>query len=164
MMASSIVAVHGIWNLQRGLSPQEAAEGLGRSAAARLASGMKAANLDQQPEVTMAYYADLLDEGASEVQGVDEALDTLNDGEIALLRQWLELAGVRPPEQSQNPALWPIRQALGLLAARRSGSVDRLGRLMVACVREVSAYILQQERRRAAREGHHFPCSTTIRM
>lgn len=96
----------------------------------------------------MAYYADLVTDTSTEAQG-DAELDNLTPAEIELAREWLAMAGVRPPDQAQNPLLWPLRQALGVLANRRGGSAQRLGRVMAALLRELSAYLGQQHRRLA---------------
>ncbi|MFD7656412.1 serine peptidase [Actinosynnema sp. NPDC059797] len=104
----------------------------------------------------MAYYADLLfddprDERQDE-EGEGDGLDDLTDEELVLARQWLALAGVEAPDEPQNPFLWPVRQALGVLARRRGGSVQRCGRVVAALIREVSAYTGQRHRREAARD------------
>jgi hypothetical protein len=151
---SAIVVVHGIWNRQKGVSAQAAATALGELASGHLARGLANAGtaLAASPEVVMAYYADLLVDGPEDEQGGVDGLDGLTEPELALVRDWLELAGVQVAEEPQNPVLWPVRQALGVLARRRGGSAQRCGRLVAALIREVSAYTGQQHRRRAVRD------------
>ncbi|MGW4894851.1 hypothetical protein ACWEQL_21665 [Kitasatospora sp. NPDC004240] len=156
--------VHGIWNLQSGLTPEEAAAGLAERARPHLGRGLVAAGLGHMPvpEVVMAYYAHVLLSGPAEAQAGGAPMDGLSEAELAEAWEWLVVAGVPQPAEPQAVLLAPLRQAVGRLVYHRTGAgpvsrlreaaVDRVSRLVVGVLREVNAYLTRPEARRAARD------------
>ncbi|MFI6288652.1 serine peptidase [Streptomyces sp. NPDC051018] len=118
-----VLGVHGVGNHYAGATSAEARAKLAATWARNLARGPFAAWVPQC-DLTVAYYADLLREPGG--QSVDEVtLDQLDPETEALVRLWLDEQGL-PEEVPQGWATWPLRQALGWVAAR-----DRLAPSMV---------------------------------
>lgn len=159
----SIVLVHGIFNHVRGVASEAAA--LHRAAKLRpaLAKGLSRIGVEA-PEVTMAYYADLLRPDLPEQSQNGEAepgFEHLTLSERALAAEWLDAAGAQGVEDPQNIGLAPLRQMLGELIDGRGGrfshavrekTVRRLERVIVALLRELTAYTTWTGRRQAVRE------------
>ncbi|WP_331733657.1 hypothetical protein OG948_60090 (plasmid) [Embleya sp. NBC_00888] len=162
-----LVVVHGIWNRQRGMSLQAAAEGLAERARSHVRKGLTAAGLVDVPvpNVVMAYYAHLLDDASEEQAGEPaDPLEGLSEHVEERLREWLRAAGVPEPTGTQAMMWAPLRGALGWLArqrlhelgedaspTRREEFVRRWSRAFVASIREVDAYTSIRSRRLAVR-------------
>ncbi|MEW2530162.1 serine peptidase [Streptomyces sp. NPDC047071] len=132
-----IVGVHGVGNYQPGQSAKDASARLTGIWRRHLARGPGAA-LMTAADLTVAYYADhVQDEGA---QGEDVDLDDLPDDAEPLVRLWLGELGL-PEEDDQGPGTWPLRQALGWLAARRRLSPELVERFVARFFGEVAAYL-----------------------
>ncbi|MBV6695523.1 hypothetical protein KV557_00080 [Kitasatospora aureofaciens] len=117
--------MHGIWNRQRGMTPQEAAVGMASTNRRHLEAGLTATGLSHValPEVVMAYYADLLDDAPVERQGgVEDSLLGLSNTELPDVWEWLVVAGVPEPEDVQAYLYAPVRQAFGWLVQQRVGA------------------------------------------
>ncbi|MFD7059139.1 hypothetical protein [Streptomyces sp. NPDC059906] len=160
---TSIVLVHGVFNHVRRATPDEAAARRASDCRPRLAESLSAFSV-KVPEVTMAYYADLLRRqlplDAQAVQGT-QGFGDLDASERSEAAQWLVTAGAVMPEDPQNVGLAPLRQMLGWLVDERAGrltaavreqTMGRLERVLVANLREVEAYTTWPERRRLVRE------------
>ncbi|MFF1325085.1 hypothetical protein ACFVZZ_37475 [Streptomyces chartreusis] len=110
----------------------------------------------------MAYYADLLADGVEQQSGGVPGLEELSDDELREAWEWLLAAGVPQPEEAQAGWLAPVRQGLGWLVRRKGGPTlasrtreevtERLGRLVVALIRELDAYTSRPQVRAAARD------------
>lgn len=88
-MTAAIVGVHGIGNFRRGETSGEAAETLRRVWHTNLATALRRAGAGgPAPEVSVAYYADLLRKPGR--QGAGDDLDDLDPSETEFVRQWLE--------------------------------------------------------------------------
>lgn len=158
------VLVHGIWNQQRGVAPDLAASLLADAARPSLEKGLRAAGLSHVPvtELAMAYYADLLAGGVEQQSGGVPGLEELSDDELREAWEWLLAAGVPQPEEAQAGWLAPVRQGLGWLVRRDGGATlasrireevtERLGRLVVALIRELDAYTSRPQVRAAVRD------------
>ncbi|WP_406073155.1 hypothetical protein [Streptomyces virginiae] len=161
---AAVVLVHGIWNRQKGVSAERAAELLADAARPRLEQGLGSARLSHLmvPEMAMAYYADLLSDAGEVQSGGAARLEELSPQELAEVWQWLLTAGVPEPEEAQAGWLAPVRQGLGWLVRRhggnqmeprdRRGLMDRLERLICGLVTEVNSYLSRPPVRAAARE------------
>ncbi|MEU8244331.1 hypothetical protein AB0C07_39255 [Actinoplanes missouriensis] len=133
----TVVAVHGIWNRQSGVTPAEAAELLAVRWSDKLAAGYRDAGLtDPAPRLAAAYYAHLLDDQS---QGADD-LETLSPAEQAWAWEWMVQAGV-PAEAAQGPVTYPLRQGLDWLARHGDPGARTIGRIMTALLREVYVYL-----------------------
>ncbi|MEU0354342.1 hypothetical protein [Streptomyces cyaneofuscatus] len=159
-----VVLVHGIWNRQSKMTSQRAASLLAQSLELRLAAGFKSARLSHvpAPQLTMAYYADLLANEA-EVQSDDErSLEELSQAELADIWGWLVAAGVPEPVEPQAAWLAPVRQGLGWLVRHHGGEglpsrvlrevTERLERVVVSLITDIDAYTARPAVRRAVRE------------
>ncbi|WP_155368014.1 hypothetical protein [Catellatospora vulcania] len=91
-----VVLVHGIWNRQPRLGPEDAAPALAQAARDNLTRGLARSGA-AAPQVAMAYYAHLLtDEWSAEAQAAAAAQDRfedLNGRQPAEAAEWLALAG-----------------------------------------------------------------------
>ncbi|MFF8594191.1 hypothetical protein ACF061_22605 [Streptomyces sp. NPDC015220] len=161
----AVVLVHGIWNEEPGMSPEEAAREKAADAAKRLREGLDAARLPHLavPPLVMAYYAHQLTDGhrPDAQSSEDDGLDGLSPGQAAEALEWLRAAGAEDPEDSQAAFLAPVRWALGRLVAQRARNAspgarqqltELLSRLVVATVRDLDAYTSRPGRRRLVRE------------
>ncbi|MEU4563064.1 hypothetical protein AB0F72_32175 [Actinoplanes sp. NPDC023936] len=132
----TVVAVHGIWSRQSGVTPAAAAELLAVRWSDKLAAGYRDAGLtDPAPRLAAAYYAHLLDD---QPPGADDP-ETLTPAEQSWAREWMRQAGV-PAETAQAPAAPPLRQGLDWLARHGDPDARTIGRIMTALLREVSGY------------------------
>ncbi|WP_030244943.1 hypothetical protein [Streptomyces sp. NRRL S-350] len=162
---AAVVVVHGIWNLEPDLTPEEAATAKGVKYREVLEQGLAAARLTHVPvpDVVMAYYAHLLTNAPLEQQaGVHEdRLEDLSEAQLLEAWEWLLLMGVPEPREAQAGWLAPVRQAVGWLASERQGGkltartrhllMDLIERVIVAVLRDTDSYTSRPERRRAAR-------------
>lgn len=160
---TSIVLVHGIFNHVRKATPDEAAARRVSDCRPRLAESLSELAVDV-PDVTMAYYADLLRRkvpGEPQSFQQPEGFDDLGAAERSEVAAWLAAAGAEMPADPQNVGLAPLRQMLGWLVDERGGrltaavreqTIGRLERTLVANLREVEAYTTWPERRRLVRE------------
>ncbi|WP_407917715.1 hypothetical protein [Kitasatospora sp. NE20-6] len=156
--------MHGIWNRQRGMTADLAATALADAALPKLARGLQAAQLPHTPlpALAMAYYADLLTDGAELQSAGEDGLEGLSDSELAQAWQWLLAAGAPGLQESQAGWLSPVRQGLGWLVRQHGGDLRtsrareeamvRLERLVCALIREVDAYTSRPQVRKAVRE------------
>ncbi|MBB4711607.1 hypothetical protein ACIQNT_06935 [Streptomyces luteogriseus] len=160
----TVVLVHGIGNLVRGASPEQAAELKAAAAADRLRKGLSAAGLSHVPlpGLVMAYYAhqltdDYRPERQSAGRGVLEDLTSAQEGEAW---EWLETAGVARPREGQAGMLSPLRWAVDRLVEQRAGDAqpaarkrlaELLSRLVVATLQDTDAYTSRPARREAVR-------------
>ncbi|MEU6467783.1 hypothetical protein ABZ927_17750 [Streptomyces massasporeus] len=158
----TVVLVHGIGNLVRGASPEQAAELKAAAAGDRLRKGLSAAGLSHVPlpELVMAYYAhqltdDYRPERQSAGTGVLEDLTSTQEDEAW---EWLEAAGVTRPEEGQAGILSPLRWAVNRLVEQRAGDAppaarkrlaELLSRLVVATLQDTDAYTSRPARRKA---------------
>ncbi|MBN0042725.1 hypothetical protein JS756_01085 [Streptomyces actuosus] len=158
-----VVLVHGIWNAEPGLAPEQAAREKAEDAAKRMREGLSAARLSHigVPPLVMAYYAhQLTDDYRPEQQSTgQERLEDLSDDQLTEAWEWLRAAGVEPVE-SQAALLAPLRWGISRLVARRTrgtapGARERLAelvsRLVVATLQDTDAYTSRPARRRAVR-------------
>jgi hypothetical protein len=159
-MDASVLGVHGIWNLESRLAPEQAAGEREKTWQEALAAGCaKAIPGARAPGVTAVYYAHLL---ATHSQG-DDGLDHLTEQEQRWAWAWMTRLGV-PQEAHQGYGTWPLRQGLDWLA-RRPGLPGRavLARIMGAFLREVFVYLTRPAVRERARQavadavGKHRP-------
>ncbi|MGW6459272.1 serine peptidase, partial [Streptomyces sp. NPDC055078] len=133
-----ILGVHGVGNHRPGATSEQARAQLAGIWARHLAHGpfgTAAAECD----IAVAYYADLLREPGEQGPG-GTPLEELTPDAEDLLRLWLDEQGL-PAEVPQGYLTWPLRQALGWIAAR-----DRLAPAMVEAFvarffKEVAAYL-----------------------
>ncbi|QDQ10059.1 serine peptidase [Streptomyces spectabilis] len=131
-------------NHQPGQSAQDASARLTEIWQRHLARGPAAA-LARTADLSVAYYAHhVQDEGA---QGDDVGLDDLPDDAERLVRLWLDELGL-PDEEDQGPGTWPVRQALGWLAARRRLSPQLVERFVARFFGEVATYLRSGSRAR----------------
>jgi hypothetical protein len=160
----TVVLVHGIGNLVRGASPEQAAELKAVAAADRLRKGLSAAGLSHVPlpELVMAYYAhQLADDYRPERQSAGAGvLEDLTSAQEAEAWEWLETAGVTPPREGQAGMLSPLRWAVNRLVEQRAGDAppaarqrlaELLSRLVVATLQDTDAYTSRPARRKAVR-------------
>ncbi|WP_039933870.1 hypothetical protein [Streptomyces viridochromogenes] len=161
----TVVLVHGIGNLVRGASPQQAAELKAAAAAERLSRGLNAAGLSHVPvpSLVMAYYAhQLADDYRPEQQSADgSTLEDLTPAQEGEAWEWLEAAGVAPPREGQAGMLSPLRWAVNRLVEQRAGDdapsearrrlAELLSRLVVAMLQDTDAYTSRPGRRKAVR-------------
>ncbi|MEU4623885.1 hypothetical protein AB0G04_28415 [Actinoplanes sp. NPDC023801] len=148
-MDASVLGVHGIWNLESSLTPEQAAGKRETAWHAALSAGYeKAAPGAAAPGVTAVYYAQLL---ATNSQG-DDGLDHLTEREQRWAWAWMTRLGV-PAEVHQGYGTWPLRQGLDWLA-RRPGLPGRavLARIMGAFLREVFVYLTRPAVRERVRQ------------
>ncbi|MGW4890773.1 hypothetical protein ACWEQL_00670 [Kitasatospora sp. NPDC004240] len=162
---ASVVLVHGIFNHVRGATPEEAARRRAADAWPKLAEGLARAGVAMEPpELTMAYFADLLRPDLPEqvqAAGDQPDFDRLTPTARADAADWLATAGAPVPTDPQNVGLAPLRQMLGWLAddrgsrltrAVREQTVRRVERAVVANLHEVESYCTRPDRRRLVRE------------
>ncbi|MCX3287674.1 hypothetical protein OR263_13350 [Streptomyces sp. NEAU-H22] len=160
----TVVLVHGIGNLVRGASPEQAAELKAAAAADRLRKGLSAAGLSHVPlpGLVMAYYAhQLADDYRPERQSAGTGvLEDLTSAQEGAAWEWLETAGVAPPREGQAGMLSPLRWAVDRLVAQRAGDAqpaarkrlaELLSRLVVATLQDTDAYTSRPARRKAVR-------------
>jgi pimeloyl-ACP methyl ester carboxylesterase len=144
-----VVAVHGIWNRKRSMSPVEAADSLSRRWATSMAAGYRAAGLaTPAPPLVATYYAHLL---ADQAQGASDDLRYMTEPEQHMAWQWMRELGV-PNEAAQGALTLPLRQGLDWIARRRHRSSDSVARVMTAVLREVYIYLTRHAMRRRARQ------------
>ncbi|MFC4072781.1 hypothetical protein [Actinoplanes subglobosus] len=136
-MDASVLGVHGIWNLESDLAPEEAAGARETDWHAALAAGYTDAGLGgPAPQIAAVYYAHLL---ATHSQG-DDSLDHLTEKEREWAWAWMTQLGV-PQEAHQGYGTWPIRQGLDWLAGKpRFPGRATVARIMSAFLREVFVY------------------------
>ncbi|MFE1809870.1 hypothetical protein [Streptomyces sp. NPDC059533] len=161
---TDVLLVHGIWNRQKGMTPQEAATLMAEAARPVLGRGLHAAGLAHVPlpDVAMAYYSDLLGDDDEVQSGGSDGLEDLSEAQLAEAWEWLVAAGVPVPNEPQAGWLVPVRQGIGWLARRRTGRgvADRVRqeltewftRLVVACIKDLDAYTSRPETREAVRQ------------
>ncbi|MFJ3511029.1 hypothetical protein [Streptomyces luteogriseus] len=160
----TVVLVHGIGNLVRGASPEQAAELKAAAAADRLRKGLSAAGLSHVPlpAVVMAYYAhQLADDYRPERQSAGTgALEDLTSAQEGEAWEWLATAGVARPREGQAGMLSPLRWAVDRLVAQRAGDAqpaarkrlaELVSRLVVATLQDTDAYTSRPARRTAVR-------------
>ncbi|MFH9710207.1 hypothetical protein ACH4MW_18945 [Streptomyces luteogriseus] len=160
----TVVLVHGIGNLVRGASPEQAAELKAAAAADRLRKGLSAAGLSHVPlpAVVMAYYAhQLADDYRPERQSAGTgALEDLTSAQEGEAWEWLATAGVARPGEGQAGMLSPLRWAVDRLVAQRAGDAqpaarkrlaELVSRLVVATLQDTDAYTSRPARRTAVR-------------
>ncbi|MFF5840786.1 hypothetical protein ACIP4T_21360 [Streptomyces massasporeus] len=160
----TVVLVHGIGNLVRGASPEQAAELKAVAAADRLRKGLSAAGLSHvsPPELVMAYYAhQLADDYRPERQSAGAGvLEDLTSAQQAEAWEWLEAGGVTRPREGQAGMLSPLRWAVNRLVEQRAGDAapaarqrlaELLSRLVVATLQDTDAYTSRPARRKAVR-------------
>jgi hypothetical protein len=160
----TVVLVHGIGNLVRGVPPEQAAELKAAAAAERLRKGLSAAGLPHVPlpELVMAYYAhQLTDDYRPEQQSADAAaLEDLTRAQEDEAWEWLETAGAVRPREGQAAMLSPLRWAVNRIVEQRAGDArpaarkrlaELLSRLVVATLQDTDAYTSRPGRRKAVR-------------
>ncbi|MFE3097660.1 hypothetical protein ACFXG1_28035 [Streptomyces sp. NPDC059248] len=104
-------------------------------------------------ELTVAYYADLLQEAGGQSVGA-VTLDDLDAEAEELLRAWLDEQGL-PAEPPMGLTAWPFRQALSWIANRDLLPPDRVETFVARLFKEVGAYFSAANgarRRTAARD------------
>ncbi|MFF7733229.1 hypothetical protein [Streptomyces sp. NPDC007984] len=161
----TVVLVHGVGNLVRGASPEQAAEMKAVAAADRLRKGLSAAGLAHVPlpELVMAYYAhQLADDYRPERQSAGTgALGDLTAAQEGEAWEWLAAAGVTAPSEGQAGMLSPLRWAVSRLVQQRAGDAptaarkrlaELLSRLVVATLQDTDAYTSRPARRTAVQE------------
>lgn len=138
-MTHAIVGVHGIGNFRRGRQPCEAARILGTEWHTRLASALRSAGAGAPaPEISMAYYADLLRPTGR--QGGGDDLDDLDPHEIEFARQWLDAFDL-PAGTAAGRSTVPVRQAVETLAQMRLLGPSATRWFVALFCREVHAYL-----------------------
>ncbi|MEU3214738.1 serine peptidase [Streptomyces sp. NPDC006971] len=138
-MTHAIVGVHGIGNFRRGRQPCEAARILGTEWHTRLASALRSAGAGAPaPEISMAYYADLLRPTGR--QGGGDGLDDLDPHEIEFARQWLDAFDL-PAGTAAGRSTVPVRQAVETLAQMRLLGPPATRWFVALFCREVHAYL-----------------------
>ncbi|MEU2540786.1 hypothetical protein [Streptomyces iakyrus] len=160
----TVVLVHGIGNLVRGVPPEQAAELKATAAAERLRKGLSAAGLSHVPlpGLVMAYYAhQLTDDYRPEQQSADAAaLEDLTRAQEDEAWEWLETAGAVRPREGQAAMLSPLRWAVNRIVEQRAGDArpaarkrlaELLSRLVVATLQDTDAYTSRPGRRKAVR-------------
>jgi pimeloyl-ACP methyl ester carboxylesterase len=159
-----VVLVHGIWNRQSKMTSEKAALLLAQSLESRLVAGLESARLSHVPvpQLTMAYYADLLANDAEVQSGGELGLDGLSQAELADVWSWLVAAGVPEPVEPQAAWLAPVRRGLGWLVRHHGGHglpsrvlreiTERLERVIVALITDMDSYTSRPAVRRAVRE------------
>ncbi|MFD9224939.1 hypothetical protein ACFWDI_34205 [Streptomyces sp. NPDC060064] len=156
--------VHGIGNLQKGMSSDRAATLLAGAARPKLELGLRKAGLAHVaiPELVMAYYADLLADGMESQSGAPAGgLESLSPAELSVVWEWLLAMGVPEPEEPQAAWLAPVRQGMAWLIRTKGGAeraqtsrakvMDRLERVVCALIQEVDTYTSRPQTRAAAR-------------
>lgn len=144
MSARRVVGVHGIWNLQRGKTPTEAAEILGNRWTGAMRHGL---GTGSAIEAAVAYYAHHL--AGEATQGAEDPAH-LTEPEQELLLRWAAALGA-PDEVAQGRLTQPARAAADWIA-RRFDLDQRVGRLLVTTFcREVHRYLSDLGRRDAVR-------------
>ncbi|MFF2778553.1 hypothetical protein ACFVU3_26985 [Streptomyces sp. NPDC058052] len=162
---ASVVLVHGILNHVRGAGPEEAALSKAEEYRPDLLEGLGKTGLDvPEPDLVMAYYADLLRPPSQEQEqaaGEDLYFELLSKAERSAAAEWLMAAGAPAPSDLQNVGFAPLRQMLGWLVQERTGPVAEwvlertvrpLERVVVGLLLDVEAYTTWPDRRRAVRE------------
>jgi hypothetical protein len=119
----AVVGVHGIWNLQVGKDPAEAAAVLGQRWSTALRRGLGS---DSEVQAAVAYYAHHLAGDAA--QGADDPAQ-LSEPEQEMLLRWAAALGA-PDEVAQGRLTQPARAAADWIA-RRFGLDKRVVRLLV---------------------------------
>jgi hypothetical protein len=110
-----ILGVHGVGNHRPGATPAEGRSQLATVWERSLGRGAFGPSMPKC-DLMVAYYADLLRE-PGEQGGGEASLERLGPRAEALVRAWLDEQGL-PEEVPQGYATWPLRQALGWIAAR----------------------------------------------
>jgi hypothetical protein len=148
-MDAPVVGVHGIWNLESDLAPEDAAGRRETGWRAALAAGYADAGIaGPVPPVAAVYYAHLL---ATHSQG-DDGLDRLTEKEQEWAWAWMTGLGV-PQEAHHGYGTWPIRQGLDWLAGKpRFPGRAVVARIMSAFLREVYVYTTRPALRARVRQ------------
>lgn len=138
-MTHTIVGVHGIGNFRSGTQPPEAARILGEEWRTRIASALHGAGADgSAPEVSMAYYADVLRQPGRQGTGGD--LDDLDPSEIEFAYQWLEAFDLPVGVAAGRPTIG-LRQAVDTIARMRHLGPPATRWFVALFCREVHAYL-----------------------
>lgn len=138
-MTQAIVGVHGIGNFRRGETPTEAARTLGRIWHTHLTTALHRAGVgDPAPEVSVAYYADLLRRPGR--QGAGDDLDDLDHAEAEFARQWLDAFDL-PTGIAAGESTVEVRQAVETLACMRFLGPPATKWFVALLCREVHAYL-----------------------
>jgi hypothetical protein len=143
------LAIHGIWNLRPGRTPDEAARDLAAAWRPRLAAGYVDAGLAHAtpPDLVTAYYAHLL----GEVAQSEPSPATLTADQQTAMWNWLSQLGL-PQDQPQGPLTAPLRQGLDWLSRKTGRPADVLARIMTAVLGDVYAYLTRPPVRRQVRD------------
>ncbi|MFJ8743266.1 hypothetical protein ACIRL2_28280 [Embleya sp. NPDC127516] len=138
-MTAAIVGVHGIWNRRRGETPEQAAETLSRIWATHLATALRRAGGGASPpDVSVAYYADLLVKSGR--QGAGDDLDHLDPSETEFAHQWLDTFDL-PRGVAAGESTVEVRQAVETLARMRLLGPPATRWFVAGFCREVPAYL-----------------------
>jgi hypothetical protein len=144
-MSTRIVGVHGIGNLQHGLTPADATKTLSSRWTKALRRGL---GQDSRIEAEVAYYAHLL---ASDVPQSAPDPEDLDEPEQQMLLLWAAALGA-PLEVTQGRLATPARQSADWIA-RKVGLDHAIVRLLVtAFCREVHLYLSDSSRRDTVRD------------
>lgn len=144
-MTHTIVGVHGIGNFRSGTQPHEAARILGEEWRARLAGALGGAGADGSgPEVSMAYYADVLRRPGR--QGTSNDLDDLDPSEVEFAHQWLEAFDLPVGVAAGKPTIG-LRQAVDTIARMRLLGSPATRWFVALFCREVHAYLKSPDSR-----------------
>ncbi|GLF95246.1 alpha/beta hydrolase [Streptomyces yaizuensis] len=158
-----IVLVHGIFNYLAGVEPQVAAARHVARCRPRLVESLARFPVDE-PEVVMAYYADLLRRDTpawSQSPGGGENFTSMTAGQRRDAAEWLVTAGYCGPGDPQGRPTEFLRTWLDQLVGARGGRlsriaqeqvVNRLERVIVASLREADAYTAWPGRRELVQE------------
>ncbi|WP_331769784.1 hypothetical protein OG948_39325 (plasmid) [Embleya sp. NBC_00888] len=136
-MMATIVGVHGIGNFRRGETPGEAARTLGRVWRTHLATALHRAG-GPAPEVSVAYYADLLRKPGR--QGAGDDLDDLDASEAEFARRWLDVFDI-PTGLPAGESTVEVRQAVETLARMRFLGPPATRWFVALLCREVTTYL-----------------------
>ncbi|WP_439679379.1 hypothetical protein [Embleya sp. MST-111070] len=138
-MIQPVVGVHGIGNLRRGETPEQAARTLGRIWQNHLATALRrAGDGGPPPEVSVAYYADLLRKPGR--QGAGDDLDDLDPAEAEFARQWMDAFDL-PTGVAAGRSTIEVRQAAETLARMRGLGAPATRWFVALLCREVPAYL-----------------------
>ncbi|MEU5161997.1 serine peptidase [Streptomyces sp. NPDC020875] len=148
-----ILGVHGIGNYWEGLDAGPAAEHMAGTWRRNLARG-PLGEAAESYDLTVAYYAHLLQEAGGQSVGGGVPLAGLSVGAERSLRWWLEELEL-PAEPPQGLLTWPFRQALSFVANREKLDPERVEAFADRHVEEVAAYFStanESRRRTRARD------------
>jgi len=145
-MSAGIVGVHGIWNLQRGKSPAEAAKVLSSRWTAALRRGL---GQYSSMNASVSYYSHHLASEAA--QGISDP-EYLDEPEQEMLLRWASELGA-PGEIAQGRLTQPARAAAEWIACR-FGLDSRLVKILASSFcREVYCYLSDPSRRGRVRNA-----------